>query len=168
MFLNMLDLENLKERADKEAPKTKAFFQKLKKRKPTKLDDIVQELHEEAFETIDCLACANCCKTISPIITDRDIDRMAKALRVRPSELIDRHLHLDSDGDYVYNSQPCPFLMADNYCSIYESRPKACREYPHTDRRKFDQLLNLTLKNTYVCPAAFSIVEKMKKHPGLL
>lgn len=164
----MLDLENLKERADKEAPKTKAFFQKLKKRKPAKLDDIVQELHEEAFETIDCLACANCCKTISPIITDRDIDRMAKALRVRPSELIDRHLHLDSDGDYVYNSQPCPFLMADNYCSIYESRPKACREYPHTDRRKFDQLLNLTLKNTYVCPAAFSIVEKMKKHPGLL
>lgn len=93
---------------------------------------------------------------------------MAKALRVRPSELIDRHLHLDSDGDYVYNSQPCPFLMADNYCSIYESRPKACREYPHTDRRKFDQLLNLTLKNTYVCPAAFSIVENMKKHPGLL
>ena len=168
MFLNMLDLENLKERADKEAPKTKAFFQKLKKRKPAKLDDIVQELHEEAFETIDCLACANCCKTISPIITDRDIDRMAKALRVRPSELIDRHLHLDSDGDYVYNSQPCPFLMADNYCSIYESRPKACREYPHTDRRKFDQLLNLTLKNTYVCPAAFSIVENMKKHPGLL
>lgn len=164
----MLDLENLKERADKEAPKTKAFFQKLKKRKPAKLDDIVQELHEEAFETIDCLACANCCKTISPIITDRDIDRMAKALRVRPSELIDRHLHLDSDGDYVYNSQPCPFLMADNYCSIYESRPKACREYPHTDRRKFDQLLNLTLKNTYVCPAAFSIVENMKKHPGLL
>lgn len=164
----MYDLENLKERADKEAAKTKAFFQKLKKRKPAKLDDIVQELHEEAFEKIDCLECANCCKTISPIVTDRDIDRMAKALRIRPSELIDRHLHLDSDGDYVYNSQPCPFLMADNYCSIYESRPKACREYPHTDRRKFDQLLNLTLKNTYVCPATFRIVEQMKKHPGLL
>jgi len=164
----MCDLENLKERADKEAAKTKAFFQKLKKRKPAKLDDIVQELHEEAFEKIDCLECANCCKTISPIVTDRDIDRMAKALRIRPSELIDRHLHLDSDGDYVYNSQPCPFLMADNYCSIYESRPKACREYPHTDRRKFDQLLNLTLKNTYVCPATFRIVEQMKKHPGLL
>lgn len=164
----MLDIENLKERAEKEAPKTKAFFQKLKKRPPTKLDDIVQELHEQVFEKIDCLECANCCKTISPIITDRDIDRMAKALRIRPSELIDRHLHMDSDGDYVYNSQPCPFLMADNYCSIYESRPKACREYPHTDRRKFDQLLNLTLKNTYVCPAAYSIVEQMKKHPGLL
>ena len=166
--MDMLDLENLKERADKEAPKTKAFFQKLKKRTPSKLDDIVQELHEQVFEKIDCLECANCCKSISPIITDRDIDRMAKALRIRPSELIDRHLHMDSDGDYVYNSHPCPFLMADNYCSIYESRPKACREYPHTDRRKFDQLLNLTLKNTYVCPAAYSIVEQMKKHPGLL
>ena len=164
----MLEIVSLKERAEKEAAKTKAFFQRIKKRKPPKLDDIVQELHEEAFEKIDCLECANCCKTISPIITDRDIDRMAKELRIRPSELITRYLYLDSDGDYVYKSQPCPFLMVDNYCSIYESRPKACREYPHTDRRKFDQLLNLTMKNTYVCPAAFHIVEQMKKHPGLL
>jgi len=164
----MLEIESLKERAEKEAAKTKVFFQRLKKRKPAKLDGIVQELHEEAFEKIDCLACANCCKTISPIITDRDIDRMARELRIRPSELISRYLFLDGDGDYVYKSQPCPFLMADHYCSIYESRPKACREYPHTDRRKFDQLLNLTIKNTYVCPAAFHIVEQMKKHPGLL
>ncbi len=164
----MLELESLKERADKEVAKTKLFFQRLKKRKPTKLDGIVQELHEEAFDRIDCLDCANCCKSISPSITDRDIDRMAKELRIRPSEVISRYLYLDSDGDYVYKSQPCPFLMADNYCSIYESRPKACREYPHTDRRKFDQLLDLTIKNTYVCPAAFHIVEQMKKHPGLL
>ncbi|SDC40245.1 YkgJ family cysteine cluster protein [Williamwhitmania taraxaci] len=164
----MLELESLKERADKEVAKTKLFFQRLKKRKPTKLDGIVQELHEEAFDRIDCLDCANCCKSISPSITDRDIDRMAKELRIRPSEVISRYLYLDSDGDYVYKCQPCPFLMADNYCSIYESRPKACREYPHTDRRKFDQLLDLTIKNTYVCPAAFHIVEQMKKHPGLL
>jgi Fe-S-cluster containining protein len=60
-------------------------------------------------------------------------------------------------------SVPCTFLGADNYCSIYEVRPKACREFPHTDRKKFQQISNLTLKNVAICPAAYAIVEAMKK-----
>lgn len=168
MDITAQEFESLKERAAGEAPKTKQFFQKLRRRPPAKLDVVVQELHHQVFEEVDCLSCANCCKSISPIVTDRDIDRMARSLRISPSELISRHLHLDNDGDYVFRQQPCPFLMSDNYCSIYEDRPKACREYPHTDRRKFEQLLYLTLKNTYVCPAVYRIVERMKQHPDLV
>lgn len=57
---------------------------------------------------------------------------------------------------------PCIFLEDDNNCSIYDARPKACREFPHTDRIKQNQLLNLTEKNIEVCPADFSIIEKIK------
>jgi hypothetical protein len=46
---------------------------------------------------------------------------------------------------------------------IYDVRPKACREFPHTDRKKFQQISNLTLKNVAICPAAYNIVEEMKK-----
>ena len=46
---------------------------------------------------------------------------------------------------------------------IYDVRPKACREFPHTDRKKFQQISELTLKNVAICPAAFNIVEEMKK-----
>jgi len=42
-------------------------------------------------------------------------------------------------------------------------RPKACREFPHTDRKKFQQISHLTLKNVAICPAAFNIVEEMKR-----
>jgi Fe-S-cluster containining protein len=42
-------------------------------------------------------------------------------------------------------------------------RPKACREFPHTDRKKFQQIADLTLKNVAICPAAYNIVEEMKK-----
>jgi Fe-S-cluster containining protein len=44
---------------------------------------------------------------------------------------------------------------------IYEVRPKACREFPHTDRKKFQQISDLTLKNNL--PGCFNIVEEMKK-----
>jgi hypothetical protein len=51
------------------------------------------------------------------------------------------------------------FLGTDNYCSIYQVILKACRENPHTNRRRIYQIDRLTVKNTAVCPAAFKIVE---------
>ncbi|TFU87440.1 YkgJ family cysteine cluster protein [Dysgonomonas mossii] len=125
------------------------------------MDTIVQQLHDEVFEKIDCLTCANCCRSLGPAIYDKDIERMAKALRIKPSEVVSSYLRIDEDGDYVFKSMPCPFLMNDNYCSIYESRPKACREYPHTDRKNFEQIYKLTVKNTSTCPIAYEVLCKL-------
>ncbi len=140
----------------------KTFFTKLKKRPPKKLDYIMQELHEEEFKKTDCLTCANCCKTTGPLFTDKDVQRIAKHFKQKPQQFIETYLRVDEDKDYVLKSVPCTFLGADNYCSIYDVRPKACSEFPHTDRKKFQQISDLTLKNVAVCPAAFNIVEKMK------
>jgi Fe-S-cluster containining protein len=82
---------------------------------------------------------------------------------MKAQQFIETFLRLDEENDYVLQSVPCTFLGADNYCSIYEVRPKACREFPHTDRKKFQQISNLTLKNVAICPAAYNIVEEMKK-----
>ena len=155
-------LENLPEKAKQSEPANKALFKQLKKKKPKNLDNIVHALHDEVFETIDCLACANCCKTLGPRITDNDIARLAKHLKLKPGKFIETYLKVDEDGDYVFNEMPCPFLMPDNYCMVYEVRPKACREYPHTDRKRFYQALDITLKNTYTCPAVFEIAEKLR------
>lgn len=145
----------------------KQFLTRLKKVNPRKLDDLFHETHEEVFEHTNCLKCANCCKTTSPIFRQKDIENVSKHLKISPSALIEKHLHIDKDGDYVLNTAPCPFLDYENYCLVYESRPAACREYPHTDRKKIFQLLDLTYKNTMVCPAVLEIVEKLKKLPQL-
>ncbi len=158
-----MELDSLKDKAKTLEQTNKKFFDKLKRSKPKNLDDTVHQLHDEAFEKIDCLTCANCCKTTSPIFYERDIDRISKRLRMRPSNFIQKYLHIDEDKDYVLNIAPCPFLDSENYCLIYEDRPLACREYPHTNRKRFHQLLDLTLKNTAICPAVFEIVEKLKK-----
>lgn len=157
-----MDLDVFRINADNRKQQNKVFLKKLKKRPPKNLDDQIHQLHEEVFEEVDCLECANCCKTTSPIFLPKDIDRLAKHFRQKPKDFIADYLHVDEEGDYVLNSSPCPFLGADNYCSVYESRPRACREYPHTNRKKMYQLLDLTYKNTLVCPAVLEIVKRLE------
>ena len=155
-------LRDLPQRAKDMHKANSKFFAKLKKKPPKHLDGLMQELHQEEFAKSDCLECANCCKTTGPLFTDKDVVRIAKHLRLKPQQFIASYLRVDEDNDYVLQQTPCTFLGADNYCSIYEVRPKACSEFPHTDRKKFQQISNLTLKNVAICPAAFNIVEQMK------
>ena len=156
-------LRQLPQKAKDTHNENKKFFAKLKKKPPKNLDLVMQDLHDAEFEKTDCLTCANCCKTTGPLFTDKDVARIAKHFRMKPQVFIETYLRVDEDNDYVLQSVPCTFLGADNYCSIYDVRPKACREFPHTDRKKFQQISNLTLKNVAICPAAFNIVEDMKK-----
>jgi len=140
----------------------KKFFSVLKRKPPKQLDRIMEQLHQQEFKKTDCLACANCCKTTGPLFTEKDIVRVAKYLRLKPQAFTDQYLRIDEDKDWVLQQLPCTFLGADNRCSIYDVRPKACREFPHTDRKKFQQITHLTLKNVAICPAAYNIVEALR------
>jgi Fe-S-cluster containining protein len=156
-------IKNLPKLAKDKHNDSKKFFAKLKNKLPKNLDYIMEELHDAEFKKTDCLQCANCCKTTGPLFTDKDIERIAKHFRLKPQQFINQYLRIDEDNDYVLQQVPCTFLGADNYCAIYEVRPKACQEFPHTNRKKFQQISNLTLKNVAICPAAYNIVEEMKR-----
>ncbi|WP_276374125.1 YkgJ family cysteine cluster protein [Chryseolinea sp. H1M3-3] len=158
-----MNLEAFNIESKKKAPENKKFLQRLKQKDPRQVDDAFHTAHHNVFEEINCLTCANCCKTTSPIFYENDIERIAKSMRMRPGDFIEKYLRIDEDKDYVLRSSPCIFLDAENYCSIYDVRPKACREYPHTDRKKMVQIMDLTYKNTLVCPAVMEMVERLKK-----
>jgi len=158
-----MDLDQHKEQVILKHKENQQFFKRLKKVRPKMLDKLIHPLHDEVFACTDCLKCANCCTTTGPLFTDKDISRIAKHLKIKPSEFTEKYLQIDEDRDYVLKSVPCSFLGENNDCSIYEVKPKACREFPHTDRKKQHQLLNLTEKNIEVCPAVYDIVEKLKK-----
>lgn len=148
--------------AAKSEPEWKRFLAKNKK-KLESMDLHVHALHDKITKRTDCLQCANCCRSLGPRITDKDIERMAKALRMKASDVVSKYLKIDEDNDMVFQSMPCPFLGNDNYCSIYENRPKACREYPHTDRKKFYQIYNLSIKNAYTCPIVYEVLQTLTK-----
>ncbi len=138
------------------------YYKRLTTKKTKGLDDLFHSLHKAAFEEIDCLQCANCCKTTSPMFTRKDVERIAKHKKMTEADFFKQYLRLDEDGDTVLKTAPCPFLGADNYCGIYEVRPKACREYPHTNRKDMHQILNTTYLNSLICPVVFEITEQLK------
>ncbi|MCA0429784.1 MAG: YkgJ family cysteine cluster protein [Bacteroidetes bacterium] len=158
-----MDLNLFNKKALELKKENETFFKKIKFKKNIKLDDVFHKTHNEVFEKTDCLKCANCCKTTSPIFYQLDIERAAKALKIKPGDFIKTYLMMDEEGDFVFTKAPCPFLDNENYCLIYKDRPTACREYPHTNRKNIRQILNLTYNNTLVCPAVLTIVEKVKK-----
>ena len=155
-------LAQLPKEAKEKAIENKKYFAKLKKKTPKRLDLLMQDLHDKEFEKTDCLTCANCCKTTSPIFTEKDISRIAKYLKMKEHKFIEQYLERDNDDFMVLQSVPCTFLDTDNSCFIYDVRPKACGEYPHTNRKKFIKITDLTLQNIEICPAVFNIVEELK------
>lgn len=135
---------------------TKAF-KKLNKKKHGKVDQVFHELHDQAFQKIDCMECGNCCKTTSPIFRDIDAKRISKKMKISQANFEKEYLKKDEDGDWVLKTAPCPFLHDDNSCGIYDFRPQACRDYPHTDRKRIVSILDTTLRNVDICPAVASI-----------
>lgn len=156
-FIN--ELPKLAKDVEKENQK---FFNRLKKKTPKNLDYMVQELHEKEFQKTDCLTCANCCKTTSPIFTNADIARISKHFKMKEHQFISQFLFFDEDNHYVLHIAPCHFLGADNECMIYDVRPKACKEYPHTNRKNFHKISEITMNNIPICPATYNIIEKLK------
>lgn len=149
--------------AQQEIKSIKKVIVRLRKMRKGEVDKKIHHLHREAFAKIDCLECANCCKTTGPLFTNKDINSIAGHLYLSPNAFIDKYLRMDEDKDYVLQTVPCPFLGNDNYCSIYDFRPKACREYPHTDMVNQRGILKLTEKNVHVCPAVADIFEHLIK-----
>ncbi len=164
MMYNNKYFKELKNKAISKQGENKKFFSKIPAKKYKVLDRVIGHIHDEVFDEIDCLNCANCCKTISPIIYESDISRMSKQLKMNTHDFKEKYIRMDEEGDYIFNRIPCPFLDENNYCRVYDNRPKACREYPHTNQDRFYQVINKTLLNTYICPAVYEIVERLKKH----
>lgn len=157
-------LEQLPKLALEAQKENKKYFTNLRKKTPKDLDYVIQDLHDKEFAKTDCLDCGNCCKTTSPIFTEKDIERISKHLKMKVVNFIDTFLERDADNFMVLKTAPCSFLdLSDNSCTIYDVRPKACAAYPHTDRRKFIQITDLTIANTFICPATYNIVEALKQ-----
>lgn len=121
------------------------------------------QLHEEAFENVDCLQCAACCKNYSPRFKTPDVKRISKHLGQKESVFIETYLRVDEDGDFVVKASPCPFLGSDNFCSIYEVRPSDCSRFPYTDEDVLIKRQNLTLKNSTFCPITFYVLDKLEQ-----
>lgn len=142
-------------------PQQKKYRQFLERADKNKLLKQLPALHEEASDHVNCLSCAACCKNYSPRFKTPDIKRISRLLKMKEGAFIDTYLFLDSDGDYVAKTAPCPFLGADNYCSIYDHRPSDCQRFPYTSEDVFFKRPSITLKNATFCPIVERVLNKL-------
>ncbi len=164
IFTNaIMDLKKFRITASRKKKSLSAFLAKLDKLVPDDMPVLVKEADAEVWKKIDCTECANCCKTMTPTFTPKDLKRISAHLEMTPKEFKDKWLLKEEDsGDWVNKTQPCQFL-ADNMCSIYEVRPADCAEFPHHNKKPFD-LYNDTFTNNLVhCPATLELVDSLKK-----
>ena len=155
-------VDDWKANAERRSDRNFAFLRSLKMKDDRVVDRAARQLHEEAFSTIDCLQCANCCKAVSPVFRKEDIRRIAKHLGIGEADFETSYVRIDEDGDRILKSLPCPFLAGDNRCTIYDVRPRDCAEYPHTQKKGFSSRTHGIVSNSVSCPAVFYIVEQMR------
>ena len=154
-------IQQWKRRSPRSKSENQEIMKRLKRREGKALDQLADQVHQQVFTQINCLDCAGCCTGIPPIVTKADASRIAKSFGMKPAAFEKEYLTTDEDGDTVMNATPCPFLLENRHCMIYDIRPKACRQYPHTDELDFSKNMRLHALNAEVCPAVYHIIRRL-------
>ncbi|MBA4166382.1 MAG: YkgJ family cysteine cluster protein [Chitinophagaceae bacterium] len=145
----------------------KRFLVRLEKNPPRGLDGMAVAPDLEMWKQTDCLSCANCCKTMSPTYTRKDLVRISAHIGMTVEQFKIKYLKIDKEGDWINKKEPCQFLnLQDNKCSIYEVRPRDCAGFPHHIRRKMIDYMHVFKQNIEYCPATYRVVEMMKERLG--
>lgn len=161
--MQLVNLRSFKQKVRHNKKAFKSFLTKIERRPPKGLDKLAEKIDAEVWQEVDCLSCANCCKTMSPTYNKADIKRIAEFLDMTSQQFIDKWLYFDEkDGDWMNKSQPCQFLdPKTHYCSIYEVRPADCAGFPHLKKKKMVEYIHVHQQNVEYCPATYRMVEKM-------
>ena len=159
-----VNLRSFKQKVRHNGKQLKSFLSKLEKKTPKGLDQLTKKVSPEVWKEVDCLSCANCCKTMSPTFTPTDIKRIANHFEMTPAAFKEKWLVYDKkDNDWLNKLQPCQFLnMKTNMCSIYDIRPADCSGFPHLTKRKMTEYMHVHKQNVELCPATYKMVEKMQ------
>jgi uncharacterized protein len=126
---------------------------------------------EDTEEKMDCRACANCCKVAETNITERDVARLAKAMRLTVKQVIATYTTMSAQEEdetiLRRNEHGCIFLDG-NDCTIYDVRPDTCRDFPHLVRGPGSiqsRMWQMIDRATY-CPIVYNSLEEYKDIVG--
>lgn len=158
-----INLRSFKLRVRHRKTALRSFLARLEKNPPKKLDQLTAKVEPEVWKEINCMTCANCCKSMTPTYTLKDMKRISAHFGMTVQEFKDKWLDKErGTGDWLNRSVPCQFLDLDtNLCTIYEIRPDDCAGFPHLPRRKMVEYMHVHKQNLEYCPATYRMVEKM-------
>lgn len=99
-------------------------------------DRILRRIAEDIEAQIDCTQCANCCKVATVTLSDRDVERLARYLRIPSDRFLADYTTRDEEEDLILRfskESGCVFLSGTE-CTVYDARPDICQRFPHLVR----------------------------------
>lgn len=130
------------------------------------IDRIVHRINEQITSQIDCQKCGNCCKSLSPLLTESEIDKLSRIENLAQSDFVTIFVEIDSfEGIKYLKDTPCRYLKGKS-CSIYSNRPEDCKSYPHTQKTEFITRTFGMIDNYGICPIVFNLFERLKEELG--
>ncbi len=166
----VVDLHRIANRARQHGSADTRYREWLKERSPLsndQLDRLVEHIRADVEPRIDCVACNHCCRTLQVVVDRKDIARLARRLDVQAEHFADEYVDTAPDGVQHLRRRPCPFLGQDGACTVYEDRPRACRDYPYLDTPRIRARSLTVLENVPHCPIVFNVWERLKaEHPA--
>ncbi len=140
-------------------------------RADAELDALVDRIAAEVVPHIDCLACANCCRSIAVGLAPDDMLPLAQALSLPPAQVIAQYVDQRAGQDWhewgVFRCSPCAFLggASGTRCTLYDHRPQSCRDYP-AFTPDFRWLIDEYIAGVGKCPIIFNVITRLKIHLG--
>lgn len=162
------DLVQIRRLGEKERKENERLRQHLKRREF--VERRLRRLAEEVEEQIDCTECANCCKTATVRLVERDVGRIARHLRISQQKFLDEYTTESEDEGLILRRDAggCVFLDG-KLCSIYEERPRNCQYFPHLVRGEGSlqsRMWQMPDRACY-CPIVYNTLEAWKDEVGL-
>jgi uncharacterized protein len=159
-----VNLRTFKSLVSRNKKRLRTFITKMEKKPSESVQLVVLEANELSWAKTDCLDCANCCKSMSPTYTRKDIGRISEYLGMTKKSFTDKWLYKDRTGDWINKKQPCQFLdLKTNMCNIYDVRPKDCAGFPYHGSKKVKDYGHVFKQNVEFCPATYRLVEIMQE-----
>jgi Fe-S-cluster containining protein len=161
----LTDLVQIRMLGEKKRDENERFRRHMKSRDYS--DRILRRVAEGIEAQIDCTQCANCCRVATATVTERDVERLARAFRMKPERfLADYTDESEDEGRILRRSEEsgCIFLSG-NECTVYEARPDSCQKFPHVVRGAgsiASRMWQFADRACY-CPIVYNSLEAFKK-----
>jgi Fe-S-cluster containining protein len=167
-MMTKYNLRSFRKKAKVHKRSLRRFLTRLEKNPPRGLDKLAALTEKEVWSEMDCQSCANCCKTMTPVYSPRDIRRIARHQGMTVADFKEKWLRKERNtGDWINKTTPCQFLdLGTNKCNIYAIRPADCSGFPHLSKKKMTDYMHVHKQNVDLCPATFKLVEKMMERLG--
>lgn len=163
----LTDLVQIRRMGEKQRDENQRFRAWLKRH--NFVERRFKAIAQEAEDAIDCTACANCCRVATTQVTERDVERAAKYLGMKPHEFLREYTVVSKEEGRILkrNENGC-VLLDGNLCSIYDARPQTCEHFPHLTKGNgslLSRMWHMPDRAVY-CPIVFNTLEKFKEETG--